>query len=78
MLPDFIGDTPATQKIGTVYCRWCNDVARAEARVKELEEALSDLLDEQNGPPLIRNERAWQAAFDRGRKLLGEGGGDES
>ncbi len=42
MLPDFIGDTPETQLIGTVHCRWCADVARAEAKVKELEEIAQD------------------------------------
>jgi hypothetical protein len=46
MLPDFFGDTPATQKIGTVYCRWCNDVARAEAKVNELEHRIRRALNE--------------------------------
>lgn len=41
MLPDFIGDTPATQKVGTVYCRWCEEVARAKQRIAELEEQIS-------------------------------------
>jgi hypothetical protein len=27
MLPDFIGDTPATQRIGTVHCQWCAELA---------------------------------------------------
>jgi hypothetical protein len=35
MLPDFIGDTPATQRIGTVHCCWCADVARAEGEREE-------------------------------------------
>lgn len=42
MLPDFLGDTPATQRIGTVYCRWCADIAQAEAKAKALMDALRE------------------------------------
>jgi predicted RNase H-like nuclease (RuvC/YqgF family) len=40
--------------------------------VTELVEALSDLLDEQNGPPLIRHQSSWQAAVDKADKLIAE------
>jgi hypothetical protein len=38
--------------------------------VQELVEALRDLLDEQNGPPLLRYEKQWQAAVDAARAAL--------
>lgn len=36
----------------------------------ELIEALETLMDEQNGPPLIRHAAAWQAAMDLATKAL--------
>ena len=38
MLPDFIGDTPATQRIGTVHCRWCEDLGKLEETRRERDE----------------------------------------
>ena len=35
MRPDFEGDTPATQRIGTVHCRWCEDLANVRAAREE-------------------------------------------
>lgn len=32
--------------------------------------ALRELLDEQNGPPLIRRQREWEAAVNRAADLL--------
>ncbi len=45
---------------------------RAEHVVK-LKEALQDLMDEQNGPPLIRNQASWEAAMSKAREALKEG-----
>jgi hypothetical protein len=39
-------------------------------RIAALEEALRDLLDVQNGPPLIRDEKAWQKAYDKACALV--------
>ncbi len=52
------------------------DIAKIEAdedqaEIVELKEALEELLDRQNGPPLIRKEKKWQAAVDKANKLLG-------
>lgn len=43
----------------------------AESRINALIDALSDLLDEQNGPPLLRRKTQWQAAVDKAIKTLG-------
>ena len=43
----------------------------AESRINALSAALSDLLDEQNEPPLIEREVEWQAAVDAARIQLG-------
>ncbi len=44
--------------------------ACAKDRVMELVESLRELRDEQNGPPLIRHAKTWQAAVDKVDKLL--------
>jgi hypothetical protein len=44
--------------------------ARLLAVNAELVEALQDLYDEQNGPPLIRHEAKWHAAMDSARAAL--------
>lgn len=41
------------------------------ARIAQLESALSDLVEAQNGPPLIRDAKAWQAAMDAAQAALG-------
>lgn len=38
-----------------------------------LEAALSTLLDEQNGPPLIRRRKEWEAACQQAREALNNG-----
>lgn len=53
---------------GESHCDAC--VRKTYARVAELEDALQNLLDEQNGPPLIRHRKTWQAAYDKGCDLL--------
>ena len=37
---------------------------------ERLREALQELYDWQNGPPLIRKAKQWQAAMDKAEKLL--------
>jgi hypothetical protein len=37
---------------------------------QELVKALRDLFDEQNGPPLIRDEKRWQKAYDKAGEML--------
>lgn len=46
------------------------DVPALCRRVEELEAALQDLLDEQNGPPLARREAQWRSAVERARAAL--------
>jgi len=36
----------------------------------ELVDALQDLYDEQNGPPLIRHQSSWQKAMDKAGEML--------
>ncbi len=38
--------------------------------LEEYKKALEDLYNEQNGPPLIRREKHWQAAYDKAGELL--------
>lgn len=40
------------------------------SEVDEMLLAMQDLMDEQNGPPLIRKEKQWQAAYDACDKIL--------
>lgn len=40
------------------------------AEVGRLREALENLLDEQNGPPLMRRQKEWEAAVAKGRAAL--------
>jgi hypothetical protein len=40
------------------------------AQRDELIEALQSLYDEQNGPPLIREEKHWKEAMDKAEKAL--------
>ena len=46
-------------------------IERLQAENSQLREALESLLDEQNGPPLIRHAASWQAAVDRAMAILG-------
>ena len=38
--------------------------------INKLREALQDLMDEQNGPLLIRDKSSWEAAMNKADKLL--------
>jgi uncharacterized protein YoxC len=57
-----LGDTKEEQKT----------INEAADEIERLREALRDLLDEQNGPPLVRRADEWQAAVDQARATLGE------
>lgn len=43
---------------------------RKDETINELLEALRDLADEQNGPPLERHKESWQSAVNRAYELL--------
>ena len=68
---------------GTVVKRWdvsLADLGRAipsiDAQATEiaaLKGALENLMDEQNGPPLIRDAASWQVAMDNARRVLAQG-----
>lgn len=45
----------------------------AADEIERLRDALRDLLDVQNGPPLVRRADEWQAAVDKARAALKEG-----
>lgn len=45
-------------------------LAAKDERIKGLVDALSDLLDEQNGPPLIGRAKQWDAAVLKAHKIL--------
>lgn len=70
-------DTPLTApdvnllaNIGYKYALETMTTEQLRARVAELEAALSDLCDEQNGPPLLKDAESWQAAMDNARRAL--------
>lgn len=48
------------------------DIVTLGQEVGRLREALENLLDEQNGPPLIGLAASWQAAIDQARAALAE------
>ncbi len=47
-----------------------NELRRLHAQRDALLEALQDLCDEQEGPPLVRRHRQWQAAIDKARAAI--------
>ena len=51
-----------------------DEIERLRTQVAALCEALENLLDEQNGPPLIGSAASWQAAVDQARAALATGG----
>lgn len=42
----------------------------ASPRLNEALRALRGLVDQQNGPPLVRNAKEWQAAYDEAHRVL--------
>ena len=53
-----------------VIAVWRGRTLRAEAQRDVLLEALQALYDEQNGPPLIRHQAAWEAAMEKARAAI--------
>ena len=53
------------------------EIELAEKEIKKLTDALRSLYDQQNGPPLIRDEKHWQEAMDKAAKCLGAKGDEE-
>ena len=53
------------------------EIELAEKEIKKLTDALRSLYDQQNGPPLIRDEKHWQEAMDNAAKCLGAKGDEE-
>lgn len=51
-------------------CMLVSGIHTQKMEIDALRAALQDLYDEQNGPPSIRREKQWQAAFDAAEKLL--------
>lgn len=49
-----------------------DDVCQLVQRNRQLEAALQELCDLQNGPPTIRDADRWQAAMDTARQLLAQ------
>ena len=45
-------------------------IAAVEAQRDALLEALQALYDEQNGPPLLRHQSAWEAAIEKARAAI--------
>ena len=45
-------------------------IKQLQAESKEWRDALQELYDWQNGPPLIRDEKPWQKAMDEASRLL--------
>ena len=56
----------AIQEIGA----WSRKAGKLEAENERLKEALQSLYDEQNGPPLIRYQKSWEAAMDKAEQAL--------
>ena len=48
----------------------CLCCVAADRKIKALIDALEELRDVQNGPPLVKYAEQWQAAFDKANALL--------
>lgn len=46
------------------------EIGELKAQNKELKEALQELVNEQNGPPLLRDEHRWTKAMEKAEELL--------
>lgn len=64
---DITGDNPWA---GEIIEQLQSRLAVAEEKIERLRDALQELYDEQNGPPLLRDEKEWRAAMDKAEKLL--------
>jgi hypothetical protein len=53
-----------------------NEIERLRSELIEARRVLQDLRDEQNGPPLLRREKEWQAAMDAAESVLSAGRGE--
>lgn len=61
------------EKLDDELCRVCalaRMILNSEERVRVLQEALEDLADLQNGPPLVRDTDEWEAVMARVWALL--------
>jgi hypothetical protein len=70
-----IHDEPETYWLEDVFGNKFAKVSGLEnamkfAAVDEMIYAMQDLMDEQNGPPLLRRNRQWQDAYDACDKIL--------
>jgi len=63
-------DANAKEAAGGIQYGDCPECAVKDLEIKNLREALEDLLDVQNGPPLIRKEAEWAAFVKRGWELI--------
>lgn len=68
---------PMRMGIVSGACDFANEQALGDQKPpddteKNLRDALQALYDEQNGPPLFRDEKTWQAAMDRAEELFGD------
>lgn len=57
----------ATNRLADQLADVRTSLGTAKIRIDALKDALQDLMDEQNGPPLIRDEEAWEAAMEKAR-----------
>ena len=53
-------------------------IAAVEAQRDALLEALQALYDEQQGPPLIRHQAAWEAAMEKARAAIAKAEGEQA
>lgn len=71
---EFLKDKKTPKCFPTVRAGWVAlmDEYAAEIKAKNasLRSALQYLYDEQNGAPLVRREKQWQAAMNEAEKLL--------
>ncbi len=53
-----------------IHCILARASKKLEAELAAYKDVLQELRDEQNGPPLLRREKQWQAAMDKTDGLL--------
>lgn len=72
----FLADVLANDPFSKVHHhRAADELRRLHHNNLVLLEALQDLYDEQEGPPLIRRHRQWQAAIDKARAAISKAEG---